>query len=118
MSSDEPAEWAREEASRYTYQVQWDAEDEIYVGRVLEWDLLAAHGETEGEALEEIETVVAFALEESAEDGEDAPEPFGEREYSGRFNVRIPPSLHRELATQAASEGVSLNQLVTTKLAQ
>jgi hypothetical protein len=39
------------------------------------------------------------------------------REYSGRFNVRIPKSLHAALASEAAAEGVSLNQLVVAKLA-
>jgi hypothetical protein len=39
------------------------------------------------------------------------------REYSGRFNVRIPKSLHAALASEAEAEGVSLNQLVVAKLA-
>lgn len=42
------------------------------------------------------------------------PEP---KEYSGKFNVRIPKSLHALLASEAAAEGVSLNQLVLAKLA-
>lgn len=118
MGQDSPEEWAREKASNYTYQVQWNREDEVFVGTVLEWDLLAAHGETEVAALEEIKTVVAFAIEESEADGDDYPQPIGEKNYSGTFNVRIPPSLHRHLATEAAREGVSLNQWVTTKLAK
>jgi hypothetical protein len=39
------------------------------------------------------------------------------REYSGRFNVRVPKSLHAALASEAEAEGVSLNQLVLAKLA-
>ncbi len=39
------------------------------------------------------------------------------REYSGKFNVRIPKSLHAALANEAEAEGVSLNQLVLAKLA-
>jgi hypothetical protein len=42
------------------------------------------------------------------------PEP---REYSGKFNVRLPKSLHAALASEAEAEGVSLNQLVVAKLA-
>src|ERR1700689_3368295 len=34
------------------------------------------------------------------------------REYSGKFNVRLPRSLHAALASEAQAEGVSLNQLV------
>ena len=39
------------------------------------------------------------------------------REYSGKFNVRLPRSLHAALASEADAEGVSLNQLVVAKLA-
>jgi predicted HicB family RNase H-like nuclease len=39
------------------------------------------------------------------------------QEYSGKFNVRLPKSLHAALASEAEAEGVSLNQLVLTKLA-
>lgn len=42
------------------------------------------------------------------------PEP---KEYSGKFNVRIPKTLHAALAIEAEAEGVSLNQLVLAKLA-
>ena len=40
------------------------------------------------------------------------------REYSGKFNVRVPKSLHAHLASEAEAEGVSLNQLVVAKLAR
>ena len=39
------------------------------------------------------------------------------REYSGKFNVRIPKSLHAALACEAEAEAVSLNQLVLAKRA-
>jgi hypothetical protein len=39
------------------------------------------------------------------------------REYSGKFNVRVPRSLHAALASEAEAEGVSLNQLIVAKLA-
>jgi hypothetical protein len=39
------------------------------------------------------------------------------RDYSGKFNVRVPKSLHAALACEAEAEGVSLNQLVVAKLA-
>src|SRR5205814_4852594 len=38
------------------------------------------------------------------------------REYSGKFNVRVPKSLHAALASEAEAEGVSLNQLVWPNL--
>lgn len=39
-------------------------------------------------------------------------------EYSGKFNIRIPKSLHRELVLRAEEEGVSLNALCSSILAR
>lgn len=39
------------------------------------------------------------------------------RNFSGKFNVRIPPELHAKLALEAAAEGKSLNAVVAEKLA-
>ena len=44
------------------------------------------------------------------------PEPVP-TEYSGKFVVRMPRSLHRELAERAKREGVSLNTWILTLLA-
>lgn len=45
---------------------------------------------------------------------EDGVEP--RKEYSGKFNLRVPVELHSELAIKAASSGKSLNQFVTDLL--
>lgn len=55
-------------------------------------------------------------IEAEYESGADIPLPSMPEEYSGRFNVRIPKSLHRHLAETAEREGVSLNQLVLSIL--
>jgi hypothetical protein len=49
--------------------------------------------------------------------GESIPEPISEKSYSGKFQVRITPELHRRLAIEAAEENVSLNRYVSYKLA-
>ena len=49
--------------------------------------------------------------------GEKIPEPIAEKIYSGKLPVRIPPSLHRKLALEAAEENVSLNRYMSQKLA-
>ena len=49
--------------------------------------------------------------------GEAVPVALAEKNYSGEFRVRIPPLLHRNLALLAAEQGVSLNRLVSAKLA-
>lgn len=65
-------------------------------------------------AAEEIRTLW---LETAHDLGQSLPAPTYPGEFSGKFNVRIPKSLHRDLAFQAAEEGVSLNQFVVSILA-
>lgn len=55
-------------------------------------------------------------IETEYERGADIPLPSFPEEYSGKFNVRIPRSLHRRLAESAARDGVSLNQHVLALL--
>jgi len=57
-------------------------------------------------------------MESVYELGPDIPLPSYPEEYSGKFNLRIPRRLHRQLAEEAAREEVSLNQYVTFLLAQ
>ena len=64
------------------------------------------------------EEILAGWLEIALEDGQEIPLPQRREEYSGKFNVRVPKSLHAALATEAEAEGVSLNQLVVAKLAR
>jgi len=45
---------------------------------------------------------------------EDGAEP--RKAYSGKFNLRVPPQLHAEIATRAAAAGKSLNQWVADVL--
>jgi predicted HicB family RNase H-like nuclease len=56
-------------------------------------------------------------IETKRENGFDVPLPVSAEQYSGKFNVRLPKSLHQRLAIEAEKEGVSLNQYVVYKLA-
>jgi antitoxin HicB len=77
-----------------------------------------SQGETVEEAMEMIEEARQLWLESAYEDGLDIPLPRGEREYSGKFNVRFPKSLHRRLDQMADREGVSLNQFLVSTLSR
>jgi len=57
-------------------------------------------------------------IETEVERGNEIPPPSYPEEFSGKFVVRIPRSLHRTLAESAKREGVSLNQYVATRLAR
>ncbi|MDO4241269.1 MAG: type II toxin-antitoxin system HicB family antitoxin [Microbacteriaceae bacterium] len=102
---------------KYTYQVFWSEDDDAYVATVAEFPSLSWLAARRQDAESGLLDLVTEVVSDMAECGEEIPEPLGVRSYSGRFNVRISPSLHRRLAITAKSEGVSLNALVNQKLA-
>ena len=77
---------------------------------------------TEGDSLEDATVMIYDALaswvESALEDGQLIPEPRSAEEYSGKFVVRVPKSLHRDLVEAAAREKVSLNQYIGVELAR
>jgi len=101
----------------YTYRVTWSAEDNEHVGLCAEFPSLSWLAPTPEKALSGIRRVVAEVVAEMTASGEPVPEALAEKKYSGRFMVRIPSLVHRTLATEAAEQGVSINRLVSAKLA-
>jgi predicted HicB family RNase H-like nuclease len=59
---------------------------------------------------------VANVVADLEENGESIPKPIATKSYSGKFVMRVPPELHRQLALEAAEAGISLNRLASTKL--
>jgi predicted HicB family RNase H-like nuclease len=68
-------------------------------------------------ALSGIRKLVKTVVRDMQATGELVPEPLATKAYSGKFLVRILPEFHRQLAIEAAEAGVSLNRLVSSKLA-
>ncbi len=77
---------------------------------------------TQADSYEEIaemaQDVRTLWIESAYDQGIDIPLPSYPEEHSGKFNVRLPRSLHRTLVESAAQEEVSLNQYVTMLLAR
>ncbi len=101
----------------YTYRVTWSAEDEEYIGLCAEFPSLSWLAPTPEEAFSGIRRLVSDSLADMLAVNETAPEPMADRRYSGKFMVRLPPETHRALAVRVAEEGVSLNRLVSVRLA-
>ena len=101
----------------YTYRVTWSAEDGEHVGLCAEFPSLSWLAKTPEAALKGIRRVVSEVVSDMQAAGEAIPVPLAEKHYSGEFRVRIPPQVHRALATEAAEQGVSLNRLASAKLA-
>jgi predicted HicB family RNase H-like nuclease len=102
----------------YTYRVTWSAEEQEYLGRCAEFPGLSHFDESPEAALAGIRQLVGGVVVDMKEKGETPPSALADREYSGNFKVRVPPSLHRELAMVAQEEGVSLNRVVSARLAR
>ncbi|MGH8225980.1 MAG: type II toxin-antitoxin system HicB family antitoxin [Gammaproteobacteria bacterium] len=102
----------------YTYRVTWSEEDREYVGLCAEFPSLSWLETSPEKALAGIRKLAAGCVKEMEKSGETVPQPLAEKTFSGKFMVRVPPELHRLLATQATESGVSLNRLVSHKLAQ
>ena len=70
-----------------------------------------ADGATREEALQAALDTKDDWLETTFESGREIAEPRPEIEYSGRFLLRIPKSLHKSVAEEAKREGTSINRL-------
>lgn len=102
--------------NRYTYRVTWSEEDGEFIGLCAEFPSLSHLAQTRAEALEGIAALIGEVLADMATTGEQPPDPLSAHQFSGKFQVRIPPQVHRMLAIQAAEAGVSLNRYVSAKL--
>jgi antitoxin HicB len=93
-------------------------EDGTWFARVMELKGCMTEGNTKEKALKNLDDAMKGWIDVAIEDGESIPEPLESRSFSGKFVVRVPRSLHRNLAKRAEVEGVSLNQVVVTALAR
>jgi predicted HicB family RNase H-like nuclease len=107
----------RVDVSHYTYRVAWSAEDGEFVATCLEFPSLSWLAASQIDALQGLEAVVRDVLVDLQAQGERIPLPLSDRQFSGKFNVRVGEQLHRNLAMHAAEDGMSLNQYVVKKLA-
>lgn len=96
----------------YHGNVEYSAEDDVLHGRVLcIHDIVTYEGRTVEEIKQHFIEAVEGYLRMCEELGQEAEKP-----ASGKFNVRIDPTLHRAVQNVAALEGVSLNEVVAKAL--
>ena len=92
----------------YHATIEFDADDDIFVGKVFGIaDSLNFHGSSIPELKEMFEQCIDNYLEVCESIGK-----VPEKEFKGSFNVRIESSLHRRLAMYASRMGESLNSTV------
>jgi len=103
---------------KFTYRVVWSEPDSEYVGLCSEFPGLSWLEPTMQGALDGIVNLVNEVVADMLENSEKIPEALALHEYSGKFLVRVPPHVHRDLTIEAAEQGVSLNRLVSSRLAR
>ena len=88
-----------------------------WLAQVDELPSCSATGPTPDAAAAAAERAIEAWIDQARAEGRDVPEPGGAA-YSGRLLLRMPRSLHADLARRADREGVSLNQWIVGALAR
>lgn len=102
----------------YGRVIQPDRESGGYVGWVLEFPGVMTDGRTLDETMARLIEALTVMVEVMLDRGDPIPEPLAEMKYSGRVTLRIPPSLHAEVARLAAAKRISLNRLLSDAIAR
>ena len=88
-----------------------------YVGLCAEFPSLSWLADSQQAAFRGICKVIEEVLVDMKARKEKIPEPLAQKNFSGKFVVRVPPDVHRQLATEAIEAHISLNRYVNAKLA-
>lgn len=92
----------------YHASVEYDAEDNIFVGEVFGiTDSLNFHGTSVTELNEMFKQCIDNYLDLCEKIGKNP-----DKEFKGTFNVRIPPEMHKKAVLAAAKKKITLNQYV------
>ena len=104
-------------ADYYTYRVTWSEDDSEFVGLCAELPSLSWLATTPEAAIKGIRKIATKVVQDLKKTKEPIPEPVAQYNFSGKLLVRIPSELHRKLTLEAKESGISLNRLISAKLA-
>lgn len=108
-----------EHLMKLPYRIElYPADEGGYVATVPDLPGCVTQGDTREEALQLIDDAKAAWMSTALDQAIEIPMPEDSTSYSGKLNVRMPKSLHRALAREAETEGVSLNALIVYKLSR
>ena len=109
------------DAARYPAQVFWTDQDEGFVAVAVDLPGCSAFGESQQEAIDELQNAIRAWIKAATEAGNSIPDPSKPVEqspHSGKLLLRMPKALHSKLAASAVAESVSLNQYIIYLLTQ
>jgi antitoxin HicB len=102
----------------YSVSLIWSEEDAAYVATSVEFPGLSGVSADSQAAMSELAEAIDMALETMRDEGRPAPAARMLPQHSGQIRLRMPRSLHGDLARCAEDEGVSLNTLAVSILAR
>lgn len=115
MMNEQPLEYYLD----LVYSVTLDPDPEGgYVAQIRDLPGCLTQGETLEETMANIQEARELWIETAYEMGDPISLPNTMSEYSGKLLLRMPKSLHRDLARQAEVESVSLNQYINLLLSK
>jgi predicted RNase H-like HicB family nuclease len=101
------------DTKRYPARVFWSDEDEGFVAVAPDLPGCSAFGKTQQEAIAELQDAIEAWIKAAQSAGNPIPVPSRpESQYSGKVLVRMPRTLHSQLAEAAKMDGASLNQYI------
>jgi predicted RNase H-like HicB family nuclease len=89
-----------------------------FSARIFEFPGCVAEGETREETLEALERAAESWVDVALDLGHTIPEPLAAQEYSGKFALRLPRSLHEQVVRFAEMNQTSANQFIVAALAE
>lgn len=108
---------AKAKAARYLKIVEWSEEDACFIGRIPGLTAGGVHGSDEAKVYAELCQVAEEMVEILEQDGVPLPEPTVGKQYSGKLNLRMAPSIHEQAAMRAAFRNQSLNDYIVEAIA-
>ena len=100
-----------EDKRRYLRVVEWSNEDDCYVGSIPGWIGKCCHGDDEEKVYHQLTQILDEWIEIYKKDKLPLPSDLLNREFSGKFQLRIDKELHKLLAIRAKQKNESLNSL-------
>ena len=103
-------------AARYMKIVEWSDQDGCFVGSAPPLIGSCCHGPAEARVYAHLCRIVEEWVENLETDGHELPAPLAAKKFSGKFDLRVEPALHRRLAAKALAAGESLNSFCVKTL--
>jgi predicted HicB family RNase H-like nuclease len=87
----------KDKNDKYNYRVTWSQDDDEYVGLCTEFPGLSWLADTPEAAFKGVCKLVHEVVVDMLGNGENVPEPLATKNFSGKFMIRVPPEVHRQL---------------------